>query len=89
MEGLLSGLVDATDEVIGVACNDMNGLCLGAKGEVNRAKSGFLTSIVRRASQLDGNSLDSPMVVIESESSTILVKEYDGLTVAVVRRAAS
>ena len=87
MESLLSGIVDSSDEVTGVVCNDVNGLCLGAKGQVNREKSGFLTSVARRASQLEVDSLDTPMVVIESQTSSILVKEYDGLTVAVMRRA--
>lgn len=50
-------------------------------------ESGTYTSLVRLASQLypqqeGGMSTDAPIVKIETDSSSILVKEYDGHTVA-------
>uniref|UniRef100_A0A7S2AAI1 Late endosomal/lysosomal adaptor and MAPK and MTOR activator 5 n=1 Tax=Trieres chinensis TaxID=1514140 RepID=A0A7S2AAI1_TRICV len=64
----------------GVLCNDPSGLCLGSRGSVDVSKSGAYTSIVRLASQLCG--VDAPLVSIETDKASTLVKEYNGYVVA-------
>ena len=71
----------------GVLCNDANGLCLisegGMQGENN---SGVYSSLVKMASQLSPQSQaihNAPLITLESQSSAVLIKEYDGRTVAI------
>jgi hypothetical protein len=71
----------------GVLCNDANGLCLiseGAmRGEIN---AGVYTSLVKLASQLSPQAQanhNPPLITLESQASAVLIKEYDGRTVAI------
>ena len=71
VDAILSGRPDA-----GVLCNDSSGLCLGSAGSVDASKSGAYTNIARLASQLGG--VDVPLVSIETDKATTLIKEYNG-----------
>ena len=78
----------------GVLVNDLNGLCLLSKGDMSTTttaesvtdgdNSGVYTSLVRLASTLSPNEKSpSPLITIEMEGpASILIKEYDGHTVA-------
>jgi hypothetical protein len=82
----------------GFLCNDPNGLCLVAKGKMmtndpTNSNSGVYTSLVRLASQLQEHqpsvnkestthNSSSPLITIETDTTAILVKEYDGHAVA-------
>jgi len=68
----------------GALCNDPSGLCLGSRGAIDSSKSGIYTSLVRLAAQIDhgGDTNDVPLITIETQDSAVLVKEYDGHTVA-------
>lgn len=71
-----------TDNII---CNDPNGLCLAASGDMNKKTSGVYTSLLRLASGLSaGTQGGEPCkrIVIETASATIHVKEYEGHAVA-------
>ncbi len=87
MSGLLAGRLA---EGGGVLCNDQNGLCLGFRGDIDASRSGIYTSIAKLASLLDStvdgsggrnNPQDLPIVLIQTEKSALLVKEYGGRTV--------
>jgi hypothetical protein len=81
----------------GALCNDQNGLCLGYEGSIDASKSGIYTSIAKLASLLDttidGSSSNNkkntikkgnnevPLVSIQTEQATLLVKEYGGRTI--------
>ena len=69
----------------GALCTDSSGLSLGAKGNIDSSKSGVYSTILRLASQLDGchssTNMKPPLVSIESNSSNILIKEYNSHTV--------
>ena len=78
-------------DVGGFLCNDPSGLCLISRGDMNSDNdSGVYTSLVRLASQLsphqkatmNNESVPAPLITIETDASSILVKEYDGHTVA-------
>jgi hypothetical protein len=78
-----------TREGTGILCNDPMGLCIAAEGAMSdEAKNaGVFTSMVRLASQLQGAAGSSttaapPLITIETDEATILVKAYDGHTVA-------
>uniref|UniRef100_A0A6S9CT86 Late endosomal/lysosomal adaptor and MAPK and MTOR activator 5 n=1 Tax=Ditylum brightwellii TaxID=49249 RepID=A0A6S9CT86_9STRA len=64
----------------GALCNDLSGLCLGARGEIETSKSGVYTSIARLASQLDSGREggDVPLITIQTNRSALLIKEYYG-----------
>lgn len=69
-------------ELDGISCNDPNGLCLLSKGDMKSANdSGTYTTLVRLASQLQTH-VEAALIVIETKSSNILVKDYDGHAVA-------
>jgi hypothetical protein len=87
---LVNSLVNGDREGVGgFLCNDPSGLCLISKGNMSCGnESGVYTSLVRLASQLSPNQQANannapPLVTIETDSTSILVKEYDGHTVAV------
>eukprot|EP00636_Phaeomonas_parva_P004199 CAMPEP_0118877462 /NCGR_PEP_ID=MMETSP1163-20130328/17751_1 /TAXON_ID=124430 /ORGANISM="Phaeomonas parva, Strain CCMP2877" /LENGTH=91 /DNA_ID=CAMNT_0006813175 /DNA_START=85 /DNA_END=360 /DNA_ORIENTATION=- len=88
MQAVLEDAVAADEAVVGVVCNDANGLCLGRAGDTYGCRAAFLTSLVRRASLLDDEHMGSPMIVIESADKKMLLREYDSLTVAIMRKEA-
>mmetsp|Transcript_8129 Transcript_8129/g.22037 ORF Transcript_8129/g.22037 Transcript_8129/m.22037 type:complete len:117 (-) Transcript_8129:1568-1918(-) len=91
VNSLLAG--PARENVGGILCNDPSGLCLVAKGAMGNAeRSGIYTNLTRLAAQLrsspeDGTVADAtsaaPLITIEADDSAILVKDYDGRTMAV------
>mmetsp|Transcript_65353 Transcript_65353/g.98578 ORF Transcript_65353/g.98578 Transcript_65353/m.98578 type:complete len:104 (-) Transcript_65353:52-363(-) len=88
MSPLVNALVNGDREGVGgFLCNDPSGLCLVSKGNMSCGnESGVYTSLVRLASQLSPNqqahAANAPLVTIETDNSSILIKEYDGHTVA-------
>lgn len=83
--GIIDSLISGDRQGVGGAlCNDPTGLCLVSKGKIDSSKSGVYTSIVRLASQLDsGGEGEVPLISIETDKAALLVKEYDGHTVAI------
>lgn len=80
VESLMSG---DRSQVGGILCNDASGLCLMSEGDV-QGPPGIYTNLVRLASQLSPQEEGStPLITLESESSAIFVKEYDGRAVAI------
>jgi Ragulator complex protein LAMTOR5 len=85
-----------TRDGTGIIANDRMGFCIGSEGSVlDETKSGVFTSMLRLASLLRPNggeeretsaatttSPPSPLIVIETDQATVLVKAYDGNTVA-------
>jgi hypothetical protein len=71
----------------GVLCNDVNGLCLISEGAMRgENNSGVYTNLVKLASQLSPQTLanhNPPLITLESQASAVLIKEYDGRTVAI------
>ena len=67
----------------GVLCSDTSGLCLISEGAM-KGNAGVYTSLARLASHLspqeEGNM---PLITLESKSYAVVVKEYDGRTVAI------
>jgi hypothetical protein len=63
-------------------CNDASGFCVSAVGSMDPKTSGVYTSLVRLASQFQGHEGDVPLITIETAKGNLLVKEFDGHTVA-------
>lgn len=68
----------------GLVLNDPLGLFIASEGRVDTTNTGVYTSLVRLASQLHGaaDTAQQPLITIETDDATILVKAYDGHTVA-------
>lgn len=92
VEAMVSG--EQRAGVGGILVNDLNGLCLVSKGSMvanSSSDSGVYTSLTRLASTLtphqtaiaNNENPPSPLITIEMDGeASILVKEYDGHTVA-------
>jgi hypothetical protein len=93
VESLISG--DRAG-VGGILANDVNGLCLVCRGDIPmNHETGVYTNLTRLASKLTPYASvasssstaaqnSSPLITIEMEgSASILIKEYDGHTVAI------
>lgn len=81
VDSLITG--SGRSKVGGVLCNDVNGLCLVSEGAM-RGDPGVYTNLVRLASQLSPQDQGNmPLITLESQSSAVLLKEYDGRTVAI------
>ena len=82
--GKKSVLVQAGDkrEGTGLLCTDAAGLCLSAEGVAatpqSDAAAGAYSSLLRLASQLQGGAARSPLVTIETDEASTLIKSYDG-----------
>eukprot|EP01114_Cavostelium_apophysatum_P024761 TRINITY_DN9813_c0_g2_i1.p1 TRINITY_DN9813_c0_g2~~TRINITY_DN9813_c0_g2_i1.p1 ORF type:complete len:100 (-),score=8.79 TRINITY_DN9813_c0_g2_i1:308-571(-) len=68
--------------VVGVICTDKNGLSLASKGKVTTDMAGFVYGISSRAKQLGS---DDPVILIETDSSNILIRNQDDMTIALFR----
>ncbi|KAL4227165.1 hypothetical protein ACF0H5_015138 [Mactra antiquata] len=87
MERNLDKHLDDTFRVPGVAgviCADEHGFCLGAKGVANRESSGHIANIADSASKLNP-SLPNPVISIEGEGGSILIKKEDNITMGIYK----
>jgi len=91
MNGKKSVLAEAGDkrEGTGLLCTDAAGLCLAAEGVSTQGAdqaAGVYSSMMRLASQLQGGGgsagASNPIITIETDETSTLVKSYDGHTVA-------
>ncbi|KAJ3029383.1 UNVERIFIED_CONTAM: hypothetical protein HDU68_012350 [Siphonaria sp. JEL0065] len=88
----------SNDRVKGVLASDEEGLCLGVRGKAVASTSGTALSIATRAARiekalvslgpLNGLSIDTQefgdvIVLIEGESSNVLIRQEDGITLAI------
>ncbi|XP_046327255.1 ragulator complex protein LAMTOR5-like [Haliotis rufescens] len=88
MEKGLEKHMDETFKLPGVAavlCTDGHGLCLGAKGSAPKHSSGPIATLAAMAGDLGPSGAASPVVCIESEAGSVLIKSCDNLTVAVFK----
>mmetsp|Transcript_22887 Transcript_22887/g.53084 ORF Transcript_22887/g.53084 Transcript_22887/m.53084 type:complete len:95 (+) Transcript_22887:54-338(+) len=74
-------MTNASDQGLSLLCNDQDGLCVVATGDADPANSKLFTALIKNVSAL--NPAEIPTVTIETDTRTIIVKEYDNLTVAV------
>jgi len=71
--------------VSGVMCVDKNGFILGDKGTVPHKSSGSVSTLSSQASSLKPGSMSSPVVCLESEAGSVLIKKSDDLTTALFK----
>jgi hypothetical protein len=70
-------------EGTGILCNDPLGLCISSEGApIASCNLGFLTSMVHLVSQLTDANHSEPLITIETDEASILVKSYDGHMIA-------
>jgi len=70
--------------VRGVLCADKQGLCLTAQGIANPSSSGAFTSLGQLASTIEPGKED-PVLFFEGQESQCLIKQNDGVTLAVLK----
>jgi len=71
--------------ISGVMCVDKNGLVLGDKGTVPNGSGGALSALTQQASRLRGGKAGNPVICLESEAGSVLIKRTDDLTTAVFK----
>ncbi|XP_066283311.1 ragulator complex protein LAMTOR5 homolog [Branchiostoma lanceolatum] len=72
-----------THGVLGTMCADQHGMCLGAKGSVSGDSAGMVTRLSELVGQLESSSEEDPIICIESDSSTLMIKKHDDITMAI------
>ena len=70
--------------VTGVLCVDSDGLCVAAQGSASKTSSGLVAAVASQAAALRPNA-PAPVVVLESDVGTTLVKSHSGTTVAIYK----
>ncbi|XP_033745868.1 ragulator complex protein LAMTOR5 homolog [Pecten maximus] len=70
--------------VAGVLCADEHGLCLSSKGIAKMEAAGQLASLARQAQQLHPLN-PGPVIAIEAEGGTVLIKNESDVTMAVYK----
>lgn len=65
-------------------CTDSDGLCLAASGDFPEETSGIYHNLIQMASQLTSSGGEhAPVIRIETDDGSIIVKTYESYTVAV------
>lgn len=64
-------------------CTDADGLCLAATGDFPEESAGIYHNLIQMASQLSAVGEHAPVIRIETDDGSTLVKTYDAYTVAV------
>jgi len=91
MEKALKKEVDevmSQPSVTGVLCVDSDGLCVAANGSVSKTSSGLIAAMASQAAGLRPNA-PAPVVVLETDAGTTLIKSHSGTTVAVYKTTAA
>jgi len=74
--------------VTGVLCVDSDGLCVAAHGSASKTSSGLVAAVASQAAGLRPDA-PAPVIVLESDAMTTLIKSHAGTTVAVYKSTAS
>ena len=74
--------------VTGVLCVDADGLCVAAHGSASKTSSGLVSALASQAASLRPDA-PAPVVVLESDATTTLIKSHSGTTVAVFKSTAA
>nr|XP_022302047.1 ragulator complex protein LAMTOR5 homolog [Crassostrea virginica] len=87
MERQLEKHLEETCRVPGISgalCADNNGLCLAARG-CKPELAGHVASIAQQAGQLHPNASTTPVICIESEGGSVLIKSENDVTMAMFK----
>ncbi|CAL8086764.1 unnamed protein product [Calicophoron daubneyi] len=80
--------VQSQPGVTGVQCIDVDGLCLASRGCTNELTCGLLTSVYKHIQDIEEeDEKESPVVVIEQSSGSIVLCEADGILTAIHKAA--
>ncbi|GFR76967.1 ragulator complex protein LAMTOR5 [Elysia marginata] len=72
--------------VSGVLCTESSGLVLSSKGNVPRHCSGSISALARQAASLcPSQNGPTPVICLESEYGSVLVKKTDTVTTALFK----
>jgi len=91
MEKALKKEVDevmAQPSVTGVLCVDSDGLCVAAHGSASKTSSGLVSALASQAAGLRPDA-PAPVIVLESDAATTLIKSHSGTTVAIFKSTAT
>ena len=88
MDKALENALAAKPYIAGMLCADSNGLEIASKGELVGSNAGRFVSLTRLAGSLHPDQ-QTPNVLIETQTRNIVVKDYDGMTIAMSTRRAT
>ncbi|KAK2147608.1 hypothetical protein LSH36_545g04086 [Paralvinella palmiformis] len=69
--------------VNGVVCTDAQGLVVAAQGVGRKSTGGQMTGVLDLARDLHPDVKDEPIVCIESDAGSLLLKSCDGITIGI------
>lgn len=69
-EELDTEIREEKSNVQGVLIADSDGLCLSSKGQIKAEAAGFVAAITKVASQLEPNSTERPVIVLNKSDKT-------------------
>jgi len=74
--------------VTGVLCVDTDGLCVAAHGSASKTSSGLVAAVASQSASLRPDA-PAPVVVLESDTETTLIKSHASTTVAIYKSASA
>lgn len=81
-----SELLDDRTKVLGVLAADNDGMCLMAKGEIDKGLVSLATALSSIASNLEVEAEELPTIVIDTEETQMLIKKEADVSVIIVKK---
>jgi len=80
-----SELLDDRTKVLGVLAADNDGMCLMAKGEIDKGLVSLATALSSVAASLE-DAEELPTIVIDTEETQMLIKKEADVSVVIVKK---
>jgi hypothetical protein len=81
-----SELLDDRTKVLGVLAADNDGMCLMAKGEIDKGLVALATALSSIASSLEEDAEELPTIIIDTEETQMLIKKESDVSVVIVKK---
>eukprot|EP00039_Didymoeca_costata_P027293 m.18121 g.18121 ORF g.18121 m.18121 type:complete len:92 (+) comp6201_c0_seq1:129-404(+) len=74
------------EKVTGVLCSDLSGFSIAARGDMNSSQAGCIASLAARAALLEKGQETAPVITVESDNFSILIRRHNNVTMAIKKK---
>jgi len=78
--------IASSEGVTGLLVADLNGLCIASRGVLKSGCSGAVSALMESAVALAEQENESPIILIQTEKTSFLIAQNQGLTTAITKK---